>query len=113
MKYLYLRYLNFRLWLIRRRLRRMNLHSGSAPYHMKSHSVTSVDEQRLALDWIKIGMIASAVLSMWVIFGLLCLEHLPIIAPPPSHSASPRAFPDPITPESQPWDGSHPKFKIV
>ena len=113
MKYLYLRYLNFRLWLIRRRLRRMNLHSGSAPYHMKSHSVTSVDEQRLALDWIKVGMIASAVLSMWVIFGLLCLEHLPIIAPPLLPLPLSPAVPDPISPESQPWDGPHQKFKVV
>lgn len=74
MKYLYLRYLNFRLWLLRRRL---NLH-----HRLKRMGLTDAvpktdrpvfrhsSNSRELLDYIKIAVGVIGIVSMWLIFFL-------------------------------------------
>lgn len=75
MKYLYLRYLNFRLWLIRRRLRRMGFTATpvATPPGLKSGQMPTIpilNRQAERLDYIKIGIACFGVASMWLIFFL-------------------------------------------
>jgi hypothetical protein len=75
MKYLYLRYLNFRLWLIRRRLRRMGFTATpvATPPRLKSRqmpTIPTLNRKAERLDHIKIGIACFGVASMWLIFFL-------------------------------------------
>jgi hypothetical protein len=84
MKYLYLYYLNLRLWALRRRLRRLR---PQAPvYRSRPERDVFLPEdfeiQRLLLDWIKVGLLAASLVSFWLIFGLRLTEPLQIVIPP-------------------------------
>ena len=71
MKYPYLQFRNLRVWLLRRRLRQMGFRevadrtSAETLLHLQ---MDSTETQRLILDCIKIGLMAVAVLSMWLFF---------------------------------------------
>jgi hypothetical protein len=100
MKYLYLYYLNLRLWALRRRLRRLR---PQAPVYRTrpERSVFQPEDfeiQRLLLDWIKVGLLAASLVSFWLIFGLRLAEPLQIVLPPPGRPGSaPPALPSPTS----------------
>jgi hypothetical protein len=103
MKYLYLYYLNLRLWALRRRLRRLR---PQAPVYRTrpERSVFQPEDfeiQRLLLDWIKVGLLAASLVSFWLIFGLRLTEPLQITLPPlPQPVSSP-------SPCDNGWSPSH------
>jgi len=72
MKYLYLRYLNFRLWLLRRRLHRRLRRLGIAKDVPKTGRPVSGQPSgsREIFDCIKIAIGVIGIISMWLIFFL-------------------------------------------
>jgi hypothetical protein len=68
MKYFYLRYLNFRLWRLRRRLRRLGFTEVASKVDQRIFD--HPPDSRKILDCIKIAVGAIAIISMWLIFFL-------------------------------------------
>jgi hypothetical protein len=101
MKYPYLQFRNLRVWLLRRRLRQMGFREvadrASAQTLLRLQMDAS-NSQRLILDWIKIGLITVAVLSMWLIFGFRLLEPIQIVVPPTEKPSSLPSLPDAMAP---------------
>ena len=92
MQYLYLQFLYLRVWFLRRRLRRMGFPAianqtiaRTLLYLPKAY----FEQEKLILDWIKVGLAAIAILSMWLIFGLRTLEPIQIVVPLPENSSRP------------------------
>jgi len=101
MKRLYLKYINLRVWFLRHRLRQMGF--SDVPDQKTAETLVRLqmepcDAQRLLLDLIKIGLMAAAVASVGLIFGLRLLEPIQIIVPPPQRSPSTPLIPDTFVP---------------
>ena len=93
MKYLYLRYLNFRLWLLRRRLHRRFRRLGltkDAPKVDRTVSSHPTDSREV-LDYLKIAIGVAGLLSMWLIFFLH--QNSPIEVRPSSDERPTLAIP--------------------
>ena len=101
MKHLHPQLHNLRVWLLRRRLRRLGFREVadqvSAETLMRLEMETS-HEIRCIFRWFKIGLTAVVILSMWLIFWLRSLEPLPIAVPPPEKASSSPSLPDAIVP---------------
>ena len=108
MNYLYLQFVNLRVWLLRRHLRKMGFSaiaqqtSARTLLHLpKAH----FEQEKLILDWIKVVLTAFAIVSMWLIFWLRAIEPIVVVLPPPPKTAVP---PTPAShlPRSQETDSS-------
>jgi len=92
MKYLYLQILHLRVWLLQWRLRTMGFRkiadrtSARTLLHLPK---ANLEQEKLILDWIKVGLTVVAILSMWIIFWLRTVESIQIVLPPPEKSAPP------------------------
>lgn len=94
MKYLYLQFLRVRVWLLRRRLRRMGFREAADRTNAQTLLHLKMDHARRPnriLRWIEIGLLIVG-LAIWLIFYLRIAEPIRITVPKHSH-------PDAITPE--------------
>lgn len=101
MKRLYFQYFNLRVWCLRRRLRQMGFRD--VPDQKTAETLVRLqmepsDAQKLLLDFIKFGLMAAAVASVGLIFGIRLLEPVQIIVPTPHRSPSSPLLPDTIVP---------------
>ncbi|HUB68025.1 MAG TPA: hypothetical protein VL981_11125 [Candidatus Methylacidiphilales bacterium] len=103
MKHLYLCFLNLRAWLVHRRLRKIGFRKmldEADARTLLQLAKDGFDEERLILDWIKIGLTVIAIVSLWLVMWLRVLEPIPVIVPIPGKSSTAPAIPSHSIPPS-------------
>ena len=84
MKYLYLQFLRLRVWLLRRRLRRMGFRDAADRTHGQTLLHLKMDHAKRPsriLRWIEIGLLIVG-LAIWLIFYLRIVGPIPPQAKP-------------------------------
>ena len=97
MKYLYLQILRLRVWLLRRRLRRMGFREAADRTNAQTLLHLKMDHAKRPtriLRWIEVAILIAG-LAIWLIFYLRIAEPIQITVPKSS-------FPEAITPQHRP-----------